>query len=338
MPKASVKQASQNIKPSKSGPKTAKGRSAVSKNAITHGVTSTRLTTTDEATNYDQFIAELTDYYQPESPLESLQIERIAMLRAKLKHLYRVEGLQLEMASRAAENNLDQLFKSMPHIQGVTKGMLREMLTFGQTLLPCGLTPEVLVQILLELDSLAGMPATEDELVEALPNLAAYLSQVLSDKDHQSLLHRLVAVGEILKSKTSEGEYYSEFAKSLIKKKEKGEDILDEHAQELDRYLEEQQAKRNASKGEAAFKLNILLSNLMPDAKQVARALDEFKIIARAYAKALYCLDEALELYELSTQSVTLGAEEADRFLRYQTTLERRLSTAIGELLQMRKI
>jgi hypothetical protein len=227
----------------------------------------------------------------------------------------------------------------MPHIQGVTKGMLREMLTFGQTLLPCELTPEVLAQILLEVDSLAGSPETDEDLIETLPSLARYLSHVKSGKDHKSLLHRLVAVGEILRRTSSQGERYSEFATSLMNKREAGEDVLDEHAKELDRYLEEQQAERAASKdGLAGFKVNILLSKLMPDAKEVSRAIDEFKILARAYIKAQLSVDEALELYKLGTQSVTLAAEEADRFLRYQTTLERRLSTAIGELLQMRKI
>ena len=34
-------------------------------------------------------------------------------------------------------------------------------------------------------------------------------------------------------------------------------------------------------------------------------------------------------------RSVTLGGEESDRLLRYQTTWERRLSSAIGELLAL---
>jgi len=38
-------------------------------------------------------------------------------------------------------------------------------------------------------------------------------------------------------------------------------------------------------------------------------------------------------MQELMLRSVTLSGEESDRLLRYQTTWERRLSSAIGELL-----
>jgi hypothetical protein len=40
-------------------------------------------------------------------------------------------------------------------------------------------------------------------------------------------------------------------------------------------------------------------------------------------------------MQDLLLRSVTLGGEESDRLLRYQTTWERRLSSAIGELLAL---
>jgi hypothetical protein len=42
-----------------------------------------------------------------------------------------------------------------------------------------------------------------------------------------------------------------------------------------------------------------------------------------------------IRMRELMLSSVTLSGEESDRLLRYQTTWERRLSSAIGELLAL---
>ena len=42
-----------------------------------------------------------------------------------------------------------------------------------------------------------------------------------------------------------------------------------------------------------------------------------------------------IRMRELMLSSVTLSGEEYDRLLRYQTTWERRLSSAIGELLAL---
>ena len=40
-------------------------------------------------------------------------------------------------------------------------------------------------------------------------------------------------------------------------------------------------------------------------------------------------------MQDLLVRSVTLDGEESDRLMRYQTTWERRLSSAIGELLAL---
>ncbi len=337
MAKPPIKKVKSTALASKTGPKTPAGRSAVSKNAITHGITSARLTTSQQEQEYHDFIAELTDHYQPESPLERLQIERIAMLRAKLRHLYEVEGVLLKSASLVAENDLERVFRAMPHIQGVTKGMLREILTFGETRLPCGLTPEVLGEILVEVDSFSGELKDDEGLRRYLPKLADYVEGVDTKEGQRSLLHRLVAVAGIIKRATLAGEGYCEHATYLMKSRQLAPEPIDEHALELDRYIEEQNAKRGAKKDEYGFSLQAMLSNIMPEAKDVQGAIHELRVLANAYVRAVYHVDEAVQIMELRTQSVTLDAEDADRFLRYQITLERRLSVLLGELLHMQE-
>ena len=63
------------------------------------------------------------------------------------------------------------------------------------------------------------------------------------------------------------------------------------------------------------------------------------------FSKLWECYDalEAAQLQFASTQelmlkALTLPSNESDLFMRYQTTLERRVSGAIGELLELQKL
>lgn len=77
-------------KPKSTGPKSAAGKAKSSMNALSHGLTSTRVMP-DEVQMVEEFAKELTDFYKPESPLEVLQIQRIAFCRAKLARLIDIE-------------------------------------------------------------------------------------------------------------------------------------------------------------------------------------------------------------------------------------------------------
>lgn len=74
-------------KKSSGGPRTAKGKQASSQNALVHGATTNKVTSAGQQSLVDQYVHELTVYYKPESPLEKLQIQRIALCKAKLDHL-----------------------------------------------------------------------------------------------------------------------------------------------------------------------------------------------------------------------------------------------------------
>jgi len=79
------------------GPSSPAGKSRASKNAVTHGLTSNVPTGALESESVKKYIDELVAYYQPKSPLERLQIERIALCRSKLSRLYEVEQASLEL-------------------------------------------------------------------------------------------------------------------------------------------------------------------------------------------------------------------------------------------------
>jgi len=84
------------------GPKSAAGKAKSSQNAVSHGLTSNRVMP-DEIRMVEEFTQELTHYYKPESPLEVLQIQRIAFCRAKLAKLKDMEVAGREIARRQIE-------------------------------------------------------------------------------------------------------------------------------------------------------------------------------------------------------------------------------------------
>jgi hypothetical protein len=72
--------------------------------------------------------------------------------------------------------------------------------------------------------------------------------------------------------------------------------------------------------------------------KAVLRDLNEIRSLATLFDQ----LDDVIKSYEevkgWLIRSIDLNHEDADRMMRYQTNLERRLSNAIGELLELQKL
>jgi hypothetical protein len=86
-------------KKSGGGPITNTGKKTSSQNTLIHGATSNSVTNDLQKVALDRYVKELTDFYRPTSPLESLQIERIALCKVKLDSLYDLEGVKLQIAT-----------------------------------------------------------------------------------------------------------------------------------------------------------------------------------------------------------------------------------------------
>ena len=95
------------------GPKTQQGKVRSSMNAKTHGITSNKPKDANEKALIETFSKELVDYYDPQSPLEKLQIERIAICRAKLHYLYELEQVKLELASKELEAQPEKILEKI---------------------------------------------------------------------------------------------------------------------------------------------------------------------------------------------------------------------------------
>jgi hypothetical protein len=110
------------------GPTSKMGKAKSAQNSLKHGLTTTAPSSEFERTLMANFITELTNFYQPQSPLEKLQIERIAMARAKLTRLYETEQARLDLEINKLTHSPDQFFEKMPHVKGIAKGMAMEFI------------------------------------------------------------------------------------------------------------------------------------------------------------------------------------------------------------------
>ena len=65
--------------------------------------------------------------------------------------------------------------------------------------------------------------------------------------------------------------------------------------------------------------------------------LGEFLDLYESYQKTQEIVGQYQAIKDLMLQALSLPVEESDLLMRYQTTLERRLSSAIGELLALQR-
>jgi hypothetical protein len=301
-------------KKSAGGPKTAKGKKASSQNALVHGATSNKVTSAGQQYLVEQYVHELTAYYKPGSPLEKLQIQRIALCKAKLDALYQLEQVKLQIASEDLKRTPELVMQKISAGGEITQAFA-ETLSRGRGLeLPMGLTPESLALISSEINAIGGKLDSEDDLNIALPNLSLFINDVvnrLGSSPYKILLRIGETVNGMLKEKGAIGYKLRQLLQSIKKTKQDeiyGESPIDEIA-------------AGVEAGPDLSKINEALSGIVE--------LNTVVISAHEVAK------DFIRMRELMLSSVALSGEESDRLLRYQTTWERRLSSAIGELLAL---
>lgn len=332
---------------SKRGPKTESGKRKSAKNSTTHGARSQVITSPKEQVHFDGFLKELIDFYQPQGPIEQMQLERIATCKTKLKSLYELEQAKLALLIDQHKDNTDQYISEFSDLSPLVLGMIRELFfleTLGlpdQVCLPCQLTIQLLSDIVAEIDSFVGVLASDDELRDYFPQLVAYLNGLES---REAALHaRLLGISHQLEKVINDKDYY-EAVKLIFH--EKFQEVIPEPTPEeldFDRQVELHQKKqansRNGIKVRAKTKVVIKDSAIeFPDQEKLTSAFKTFKSIHQAYLMALETAESVRSRIQLHERALSLPNDEADLLMRYQTSWERRLSTLIGEFMQLRRM
>ncbi len=308
-------------KPRSTGPKSARGKAKSSLNALSHGLTSTRVMP-DELEMVEQFTRELTEYYKPCSPLEVLQIQRIAFCRAKLAKLIDIEIAAREMARRQIELNPQMVMAKLSQYPDQIKSIALDVIGGRPALARFGLDEATLVQINEEIKGFDGVLESEEDLPRCLPKLVKFLrntrlhsDQIADIGDDQALMVFAQKIRQQNHSQIEPGsDRQSVDALLLAVGRDAG---LSEMAQ--------RKVVRHKASAQAGYH------------QLVDKDLQEIRALASSIAKLPEVVRSFEEMQSWMLRSVDLNADEVERMMKYQTMLERRLSSAIGELLELQK-
>ena len=304
-------------KPPQTGPKTSEGKAKSSLNAIKFGVSTFRAVTEEEKLLVDGFTKELLDYYEPKSPLEIMQLERIALCRAKLKRLYEVEQAKLQIVKDQIAFFPEKILDQLKVEAGIAKTLALEELQFQTMNLPFGLTLAELTAIGQEVKGLHGTITSEKEFQRRLPQLANFIKAYDFDEPSQKspFFNRLdIMLVEIKKIVAGEKPILNAITKALV------------------RLMDEQDQEKTAQK-----EANIDKPLQVVPVHQVMDNLPVLNLLLDAAKRAQKLVMHVAQAKETIFKSLLLPQTEADLLLRYQTTWERRLSTEVGEFIELRR-
>ena len=325
-------------KPPQTGPKTSEGKAKSSLNAIKFGVSTFRAVTEEEKLLVDGFTKELLDYYEPKSPLEIMQLERIALCRAKLKRLYEVEQAKLQIVKDQIAFFPEKILDQLKVEAGIAKTLALEELQFQTMNLPFGLTLAELTAIGQEVKGLHGTITSEKEFQRRLPQLANFIKAYDFDEPSQKspFFNRLdIMLVEIKKIVAGEKPILNAITKALVR-------LMDEQDQEK---TAQKEAQDDADVRELMATLdphyqkeaNIDKPLQVVPVHQVMDNLPVLNLLLDAAKRAQKLVMHVAQAKETIFKSLLLPQTEADLLLRYQTTWERRLSTEVGEFIELRR-
>ena len=328
----------------KVGPNTAMGKAIASQNSLKHGLTSNRPSSSSEKEAYTHYLTELNHYYQPQNPIEQLQLERIAMCKIKLDRLYALENAQLTIAIAKFEREPDLVLDQIAAASGVVRGMVKELIKFSKVTLPCRLSATALTNICEELEEGGRGPVklTDAEIESHYPQLAKFLRgyYAVNLSIEEDLLVKLRHASESITKAIEDGTNYSESIKKIFDRlfQEKiimprQEETPSAHVLELEQMIKEQQEVYDQQQRHKKPKEPPKQPDTSMKRAQFEKYTQVFLDLRGALATCKEVHEHFLKTKELMAKAVTLPQSESDLLMRYQTTLERRLSSAIGELL-----
>ena len=106
--------------------------------------------------------------------------------------------------------------------------------------------------------------------------------------------------------------------------------------EELERYQEELRIARGQKPRKVEPEATVD-PNAIADLPAIMLQLKQFLDLYKSHQKAQKLAAQYQEIKDLMLRALSLPVAESDLLMRYQTTLERRLSSAIGELLALQR-
>jgi hypothetical protein len=311
------------------GPKSPEGKAKVSKNAIKHGLSATSLTDERQVALVNQFIKELIQYYKPKSPLEKMYIERIAQTRAKLQKLSEIESVGVMLAQADLKHRPELVLSRFTHVSDSVKQIALKMLLGKTFKFPLKLTEDVLGSLCQEVAEMSGVLESEAELPVKLPQFSQFLKDAkplgddakhkLSSDDPLFLDNQLrLCVAKI----------------KLDRDNSVGPIVGEDRLAQLERTL--LNLARQSSADAISAKPEKRTSSIRSYQVVFSEDFEIFRLLLLEYRAAFELVEHVRSISVQMQRVATLPDHEMDKMMRYQTTLERRLSSLTGEFLSIR--
>ena len=286
----------------KRGPVTLSGKKVSSKNAIKHGATAKGFINDHEKDRFEALLSDLSGHYESSNPLIKLQLERITRVTIQLERIQNTIDALFEKsrAQSHLESNLVEYLKISPRLR--IKGMLKKAgVTESASDAEEALSKEVIALKF-------APPENQKVFLERAPSLCAELYQAASLKNQ--------SVNEYIEEKTKENEASSAIPLGIRVVYVSPEDVKINKESQI-------QTLENAI-------LDTSISN-------IKKAID-FKFTEIQFREAeLRKLEDFERLMPIEEQATMPNLDQLDKLMRYQTTLQRQLSTTIGELMALSK-
>ena len=281
----------------KTGPRTSSGKDIASKNAIKHGGFAKNFVNDEEKNFYHSLVEALKKDYPNSSTLMVMQIDRIARLQVQLQRIQNTIDAAF-VISKNSSNQFTKLFKQLECNENEQAIILEKMLGID---IRVDVKEEKIVAMSTEIHTQLNdfMPANPDEILKYLPKFCLYIhekSELLDMSIKDYLNYKL----DSDKEKPRRIIYSWEGDDDKPKPEKSLEDEIKETPYEL---------------------LN----------KAIHWYSGELGRLGSTRQK----IEDFTNLFPTSVEATTPNLDELDKLMRYQTTLQRQLSTAIGELLKL---
>lgn len=302
------------------GPVTEAGKQKVSENALKHGATSPRFINDEERTRAADLLEQLKQHYITNNPLVSMQLERIVRIMIQLERIQNTIDAEFEL-SRSQLNPFETILNAtdlsedaksvIAAIHVLPKKMqATDKLMYGKT--------ELLNLILEEIDK---HPNNQEEFLECCPLVSQYLYNLSLQKSIS--LHEVIETE--LKTKEKNTVDVKPWLQAMIDvSKDIGSSDLDGAAMENTEGQQQQYSLLKQAILSVEFQSLIRLA--LKYSRDLVNNLSAWEKAARFDM-----------LTPAATAAETPELEKLDKLMRYQTTLQRQLSTCIGELLELMK-
>lgn len=286
----------------KTGPVTLPGKETSSKNALKHGATSPKLINQAEQDRYKTLITGLTKAYPSDNPLIELQLVRIARVSIQLERI---------------QNTIDALFEKSRAHSNLEKNLMEFL----------GVSPEKRIEAILQRNGISSSSDTDNAI-----NQEIIANKISAPQSQQEFLENApLFCAQLYKNASLEQQTIEEYIDNMERKNDNKTGIP---SQIRIIYVDPDDAKKDNTSKNTTLEEFILDTSL----NNIKRALNYKFIEITKKESELKKLQDFEKLLPIEEEATTPNLDQLDKLMRYQTTLQRQLSTTIGELMALTKV